>query len=186
MDEQIRALEQRWQSSGEEADRFAWLCAKLRSEGPPREERELEELAARILEVYEEDDDVSVKCGFGYVLEEPDPIRRLGELSGHRGWYPAEDLAKTLAIVMETNRPGMLYPHQDYDTSALQSEVVRLFEGAQVFANYRDHTSATGWGRSSTRFEGRKDDWELGKSLAVGATLGPLVGFVAVNLRDSI
>lgn len=186
MDEAIRELEREWLESGEEADRHAWLCAKMRSEGPEWEPYELEGIVERALAAYGFDPDISVRCRIGYDLEEPDPLARLSGFSDHRAWWPVADVSEALAAVLSVKRMGMIYPHDDHDTSAVHSEFRALFSGAPAFANFRTHSGTTSWGRSSTPFEGRLEGWEVGDSLALGATLGPLVGYLAVNVRNSI
>lgn len=186
MDEAIRDLERRWLESGQEADRYAWLCARLRSEGPEREPARLEEVVSAALAAYDHDPDISVRCEIGYELEEPDPKARLRAFSGHSGWWEAADLSQALSLVLDLKRMGNIYPHDEYDTAHVQRDFETVFRGALVFTNYRSHSGPNSWGRSSSPFEGRLEGWEVGDSLAVGATLGPLVGYLAVNVRDSI
>jgi len=186
MDEELRVLERRWLESGQEADRFAWLCARLRSEGPPVSDAELEAFMAEALSVYDDDDDLRVACRVGYVTDEADPLLRLRKFSGHGGWWPAADLSDALGKVLDVKRMGILYPHGEHDTEAVQVAFEGLFSGAVAFANFREHSTGTSRGRSSSPFEGPLEDWETSDSLAVGATLGPLVGFLAVNVRDSL
>jgi len=186
MDEEIRGLERRWLESGEESDRFAWLCARLRSEGPPESDYDLESFMAEARGVYDDDEDLRVECRVGYVTDEPDPLLRLRKFSDHSGWWPAPDLSDALGKVLDVKRMGILYPHGEHDTQGVQAGFEALFLTGVAFANYQEHSTATTRGRSSSPFEGPLDDWETSDSLAVGATLGPLVGFLAVNVRDSL
>tara|TARA_R110002072_G_scaffold11753_5_gene52484 strand:+ start:1451 stop:2008 length:558 start_codon:yes stop_codon:yes gene_type:complete len=185
MDQELRDLERVWLESGQEGDRFAWLCRKLRLGPDADQQRRLDDLT-RLAQGLYDPEDVSVKCRVGYEASEPDPHKRLVLFSGHRAWWPAPDLDATLEIVLEAKRRGMLYPHRDYDTSELGAAFESLFRDGVVFANFQDSVGDTSWGRSGTPLEGPLSEWETSSSLAIGATLGPLVGFLSVNARDSL
>lgn len=98
------------------------------------------------------------------------PVARLTALQS-RIWRPASELDFTR--LLSPRKLAGLYPHRDYDVTRIGEWFRSLFcEGSFFTASW-----AHGGGRA---------DWEMTWGSAVGGVLGPLVGYVSLEARDSL
>lgn len=186
MDETVRQLERRWLETGDETDRFRWLCRKHSLGVDPALEQTAQAVMDEAHAVFGDERDVSVICRVGFETSDPHPLRRLAHFSNHGAWFPAQ-LRPSLTAVLDVQGMVSLYPHDDYETETLSRLFLQLFEDGVAFCNYTDGGGrGTEWWRSVRALEGCREDWEFNQNLAVGATLGPLVGFLSVNARESL
>ncbi|MBL4848179.1 MAG: hypothetical protein JKY65_21900 [Planctomycetes bacterium] len=174
MDEELRALETRWLASGDEADQHLWLCHKLRLGWDGGEfQDKVTDLGDAIGAAFKDDPDVKVACRVGFETAQAGPCDRLALFSDHRGWRPTPNLDVALEKVLDVQGLVGLFPHTNFDTSDIGWRFSSLFGKGVFFL-------------SSQLLDSPKGSWEFHGNLAVGATFGPLVGYLSVIAHDSV
>lgn len=185
-------LERMWRQTGDENDRFRWLCARLRSGWEAELADSIAALKAEVRGVFSRDEDVEAACAVAFDSVEAEPRARLGRLTqsigGSGSWYPAPLGSEDALLKTVLDPRGMvgLYPHRSFDTVRISRLFLALFAEGLFFSNFRDSQSPMVRSRGISRLFGAKPTWEWHVNLAVGATLGPLVGLISINARDSL